>query len=370
MDPISLLIIGLFLAGAGKLFDWGMSSEQRTEQEKHDINMANLQAQNEEKLQKTMFDYQNNFNTWSNNKSQMVEAGVNPALMYGSASPVSFDSSGSASGSASSLPTFQAFKSVDPTEFTSQQIAKQNADSMTSNAGTNSMLAGADISLKKAQENEAVARTAEHLRSSAERKNLEKIVYDTALANLDLTSSMGADFKSRTKERETMLPFRTAELDANTRRVEEEIKNQPIVRDQMRADIRRLNSVVTLNEELSTTEGYKRRELSARVDSIEESLKGSRLERIMSEFGLKQRHSGQSPKSTIQDFDERDKAAYRALVDSGMTPSEAAAAVLWYTGVDPKDLSPSYVNGASRVLSGAMNSATQLGKYALFRGAL
>lgn len=325
--------------------------------------MANLQAKNEENLQKTMFDYQNSFNSWSNNRSQMVEAGFNPALMFGgSSSPVTFESSGSASGSASNLPQMSPlFKSIDPFEFGNQQIAKQNADSLSMNAGTNSAVGTADVALKKQQTLESASRTAENVRNTALQHRMENVIYDTAMANLMETSARAADFKSRTRERDTMLQPRIENLEANTRRIVTEIEREPLVRAQMSADIRRLRSVVRLNDEMSTTEGVKRKKMASEIDAIGEGLKSSRLERIMSEFGLKQRHKG-SDKGyvSLSDFDSRDREAYMALISAGFSPTESAAAVLWYTGVDPKDLTPSIINGASRVLSGTISAATSV----------
>ena len=97
MDPITLtmMIIGIVSALGGTIASTVSSRKAEDRARQHDIDMARLgQEIQDEQFQKQNVD----FNSWANDKGHMIQAGLNPALMYGGMSPsVGFQSSSGAS---------------------------------------------------------------------------------------------------------------------------------------------------------------------------------------------------------------------------------------------------------------------------------
>lgn len=357
----ALLLFSVFGQLLTSLISNHFNEKRQGENYAHDREMAELQKKNEIEVQKTMFDTQNEFNTWQNNKSQMVEAGINPALLIGGSQPVSFGATGNASasssGSVSPVDFTKMFKSIDPFEVASQKVAQQNAD-------TNEFAAKSNADKNKAEAELAAARTLQTAYHTDLDKRMEKLIIDTATERLNNIKADSADLRSRTFERDSLLQGRLDEQKYENDLLVKEIEREPLKRAQIRADINHLHSIAKLNHEQATTEGYKRSELVSRIRTLEEDLKGSQLERVAKQFGLYQRHA---PSESVKiynsvtneyvsvGFSPNEKQAFIAFKELGYSEQEATMAVLYYTGVDPKDLVPSVINGASRIISSASN---------------
>lgn len=351
---------------------------QAAAQRKHDKEMAELQYKNTLKLQKEMFDYQNSFNSWSNNKSQMVEAGVNPALMYGSAQPVTLGASGSAEASAGKLPQGNPLagisKSLDPFEVVNSRLADEQNNIARMNAQTQQNVGASEVTKNNAEAARAAADTAGKIGDNKLRRRLDNIIVDQSIANLIKTSEETNNIRSMYEERDALLSGRVEQLSYQNQRLLLDIEREPLVRAELSQNIKYLRSLessayadaaLTLNQNI--TENTRRANLVKEGKAIDEALRHSQLDRIMRQCGLAKRHTVEGKNATMADLDTNQyRQAYALLVEAGFSDSDAVSACLWYSGVNPADLTPEIIRTAGNVLTAGVGAA--VGASAMSRG--
>lgn len=215
------------------------------------------------------------------------------------------------------------------------------------NARTMAEKTRSDIALQKQYETESISRTLENQRNTAFKKNLETTLFGIEQANLrniqigNEQAEFNLQFARDTRDIEVeKRQLGNVELRKKVDLLAEQIKSEPVAREKMRAEI---------SECAAATKNY-----YANASSLQESMKSSQVGRIMQECGLNFRKLPANLRA--QDVEHgawqpQMKAAKLALEDCGFSPYEATAAVLYYTCSDAKDVTPSLVNGVSRVLS-------------------
>lgn len=325
------------------------NNASNTRQEKHDIEMANLQKENQKELMDYETDIATGTNTIATQKGHFAEAGYSPALMYGSMTPASLiNTSGSASGSASSLNPLKMFDKLAPKDVSETLLTNQYQKMQRENLDARN-------ALLRQQTLESAARTAEQTRYTGLQKTLEKTIVDQSLAELERTKWQGQNLKFLTERGMQLLPGELVQQGlindqtaANIERIHSDVLNNSMEYKRIQHDIRRIDSITSLNESSEALN----REDSLRV---QESVKSSAVGRIMQEFGLANRklpsnlRSGSVLHQALNN--EQMKGAFIELKNLGFSEHEAANAVLYYCAVDPKDVTPSVVNGATRIFS-------------------
>lgn len=344
MDKQSSLLLGLSgLTNLGSTIATSIANRRAQERQiQHDKDMAELELS----LNKDMFDYTSNFNSWANNKGQMIEAGLNTALMYGGTSPVTGDTSGaSASSSDVKVPTDfrSSFRSLDPAEYLANSIAEKNGRAMRANAES-------EAALNRQRTLESMAKTLEQQRQTKYNKLLETTLFDIQKQTLLNMGAENANIRSEIAARDAITPSQVAlnyqkvgESEANVRHLNqlakltaEQVKTQPLVRQQLTYDMERIQAATT--------------NLGANTAGLQESIKKSQLGRIMQEFGL----NAQTLKGWQRNNDvyksiwtTQMSAATTALMQSGFSEFEAVNAVLYYTAENPSEITPGLVGAVS-----------------------
>lgn len=331
------------------------NKKAREAQQEHDREMALLG----QTITQENFDYQNQFDTIGNTKGQMVKNGYNPALLYGSMSPVQYSaSSGGASANNVGFPTdFSKFsKAVDPYAIMENELAQKNSEVM-----REKMKAESDYT--KQRQLESLARTVEQQRDTRVKNNLEKTIVDTATQNLLNLKTEARNMESEITARDALT---ASQIELNAQKCKEseayvnkmnreaekigiEITREPLVRMQISADISRIKA--------ATGNYY------ADTARLQESIKEGQLGRIMQEFGLNAQTlppNLRNNKAYKTLWTTQMSAATSALMKAGFSEFEAINAVIYYTASDPKDVTPSVVNGFSRVFSSMVKVPTQV----------
>lgn len=342
---IVMAIMGLFSLIANAIETKISNSEQRA----HDKEMAEIQKQNQKELMDYETEIATGTNTIATQKGHMAEAGFSPALMYGSMSPAGLMStSGSASASASSLNPLKLFDKISPKDTADTILTSQYQKMQKENLEARNHLL-------RQQTLESAARTAEQTRYTGLQKTLQKTIVDQSLAELERTKWQGQNLKFLTERGMQLLPGELVaqglindQTAANIDRIHSEVLNNSLEYKRIQHDIRRIDSITSLNESSEALN----REDSLRV---QESVKSSAVGRIMQEFGLANRklpsnlRSGSVLHQALNN--EQMKGAYIELKNLGFSDHEAVNAVLYYCAVDPKDVTPSVVNGATRIFA-------------------
>lgn len=363
MDPLTiaaLIISALATAGstAGSIY---FARKSQREQEKHDIDMARLGQQ----IETENFNRQNvEFNDWSTEKSHMVSAGVNPALMYGGMSPnVGFQSSGGASASnVMKTPDLSSLGSLAPSELGNLRLAQLNGESLRERSS-----AEADYFRQKSAE--SAIDMLEKSRVHRFNKQLEKTIIDQATADLlkkqneaGYFSALTGKANAETVRLNMLTPAEyneimsrigvndaTAEkLNKDAQAVQLMIEREPLVRNQLKAEARHLNSAASLadqNKKLS----------QAQQESLEEELRTSVVSRTARECGLTGRRPGKTSKGKSGDINTlspNELAFCVTLQKYGFSQEEALTAAYYFSFGTLNDLSSEWINAGSRALSG------------------
>lgn len=345
MDPIT--VIALALGAVGIITNLITNNRNAVRQEQHDIQMANIQKQNEKELMDYSTEISANTNTIATQKGHAAAAGYSPALLYGQMStPGLQDVSGSASGSANTIEPLRLFDRMTPGNVVENIMQQRQQALLREQTNSNVALNTSQIALNN-------ARAMEQIRDTAQRKKMEKVIYDSAMASLDFTraqtdnmrfvTSRGQQFLPLELEQAGLLNQRTA---ADVQRIVSETAKNRYQMSEISANIRRLDK---LNEVSDAEKG-----------SIVESTKRSAVGRIMAEMGLNNiklppSMRGWSLNKMENPFyymhREQIDGALTALLALGFSPDEASRAVLYYVAESPKDVSPSLANGLSRIAS-------------------
>lgn len=321
-------------------------------QEEHDKAMAELNHRYREEEAVSSLERQANYNQYEIEKDKMLGAGFSPSLMYGNMQTAvpNISSVGSSQGAGNVTKTpdlSKFFGKFDPAEYSSQAIDRMNAKTMREKTQS-------DV-LKNQQEiRESVSRTLENQRNTAFKRRLEQTLFEQELQSLDNLKIQGEqmdfDLKYAIDARDIRLEkerLQNTHLQKQIDMVALEIEREPLVRRQISADISRLSAATrNYNAQTEYTEQLQNASL--------EQVKGMAISRIMREFGLTARSIPVNARAgKIHDALWKDNmdAACIALKQAGFSEFEAVNAVLWYVAEDPKDVTPSLVNGFSRILS-------------------
>ena len=345
---IIMAIIAAVSAIAGISANAITSAQQR----KHDESMANLQMENQKQLMQYETELGQDTNTIATQKGHAAAAGFSPALLYGNMTTPSLVSpSGSASGAASSLPNLNMFDKVSMRDAVEPVLQKRYQDSQI-------QLMASEQSLNHQRELESAMRTAEQSRYTNLQKTLEKTIIDQSLAQLEYTRAASESTRFYTRRGEALLPGELVqqglinqETGARIEKIHTEVVNNRAELSRIYADVRRINSVTSLNasqESLNQSDSLR----------IQEQIKSSAVGRIMQEFGLTTRSLQPELRSASGLhkglFTTQMTAAAIELKSLGFSEHEAVNAVLYYVAKDPKDVTPSLVNGATRIFSAAI----------------
>ena len=280
MDPITAIVALLSLFGL-----IGSAITNRNNQAKqieHDKEMAELQKQNEKELMDYEVELSQSNNTIATQSGHAAAAGFSPALMFGSSFPAVQGASGSASGSASQLEPLRLFDKLS-TRDTVEPILQKSYQDMQQQKITS------DVARNQSEVALNNARAMEQIRDTAQRRNLEKVVYDQAMASLDLTHAQRGQLEFLTARGNALLPGElesqgliNAETSAKITKIHSDVSRNSWEMRQIQHDIKRIDSVTKLNESAEALN----REDSLRV---QEQVRSSAVGRIMQEFGLTKR---------------------------------------------------------------------------------
>lgn len=344
MDPIT--IIALAFGAVGLITNLLSNSSNRESQRMHDIEMANLQKQNEKELMDYSTEISANTNTIATQKGHAAAAGYSPALLYGQMStPGLQDVSGSASGSANTIEPLRLFDRMTPGNVVENIMQQRQQAILREQTHSNVALNTSQIALNN-------ARAMEQIRDTAQRKRMEKVIYDSAMASLDFTRAQTDNMRFVTSRGQQFLPLELEQAGllnqktaADVQRIVSETAKNRYQMSEISANIRRLDK---LNEVSDAEKG-----------NIVESTKRSAVGRIMAEMGL---NNIKLPPSLRPGADIMNSAFYgmhknqidgalTALLALGFSPDEASRAVIYYVAESPKDVSPSLANGLTRLAS-------------------
>lgn len=350
MDPITIALILGAISLAGTI---GTTIYTNKKQEQRDIAADERALEN----QKAIMDYQANqtqsINTMATQKGFATDAGYSPALLYGSMStPQLYDGKGgSAQGTSSEVKMPEVFNRLDPNNVYESVVTSRDQEMRRQQVA-------ADVLLKNKEGLLADARTAEQLRNTGLLKNMEKTLMSQMRADLALTRSQSSNLDFLTRRGEFLLPGeleqqgiinqqqrkKIEEIDSNIRKNAWEMR-------QISADIKRINAVTSLT-------GEQQNYTAEQTRGVIESTRNSAIGRIMREFGLNERKSPTWFRSADwlhnKAYQQQMQNAVIELKNLGFSEHEAVNAVVYYVASDPKDVTPSLVNGVSRVLSTAI----------------
>lgn len=331
------------LGAIGLIGNYFSNREASRTQRQHDLNMAEVNKQNQKELMQYEVELQQQNNTIATQTGHAAQAGVNPALLYGSMSaPGLYSSSASGgTGSSSSLPDLKLFDKIPMSNTLETMLTKRKQD-----MDYEKQLV--DMQKMRQETMESASRTAENLRNTSFQKTIEKTIFDQQVASLHLMESQGANLDFMTQRGQALLPGELVQQGLISQKTSSEIEK--IASDirvnswemaHLRKDMERIDSVIDLNE----------------VDKrgVVESTKKSALGRIMQEFGLEKRLTPPQLRNANALHNalnsEQMKGAYFTLRQMGFSEHEASNAVIYYSAQDPKDVTPSVLNSASRFFS-------------------
>ena len=346
MEPMEwIALIGGILSLLGIGTNIWQTNKANKEQREHDEAMAALNHRYREEEAISSLERQANYNQYQIESDKMMEAGFSPSLMYGQAQQAvpNISSVGSSQGSSNvgRVPDISGFLGkLDPMEYTAQTIDRMNAQTMREKTKSDILKNNQDI-------RESVSRTIENQRNTAFKRSLETTLFNQeqqTLNNLRLQNKqMDFDLQYSMDTRDIKIEkerLQNKQLEKQIDMVTLEIQREPLVRRQIATDISRMAAM---------TENY-----NANTQATKEQTQGMQISRIMKEFGLSARTIPVNARGgKIHDalWDDNMRAACIALKQLGFSEFEATNAVLWYVADDPKDVTPSLVNGFSRWLA-------------------
>lgn len=339
--------IGALLSLLGVGLNLWQTNKANKQQQEHDEAMAALNHRYREEEASTSFEREATFNQFSSDMQKMQDAGLSPALMYGSYSgnstpQVSSVGSSQSAGSVNKTTNFSDFLGkLDPAEYAESSIQRMNARTMKEKTAS-------DIELNKQNIAESISRTLENQRNTAFKKNLETTLFrqeQERLKNLQIGNEVSAfDLQFKKDSRELDMEKKSLEnqqIRKNMDLISEKIKTEPMMRAQIAKNMEQIDA---------STDNY-----YANTAVLQESLKGSQLGRIMQECGLNSRAMNipgmRDMANLTPAVQDRLHAASLLLQECGYSEYEANKAVLFYCAQDAKDVTPSAINGLSRIFS-------------------
>ena len=346
MEPMEwIALIGGILSLLGVGTEIWQTNKANKQQREHDEAMAALNHRYREEEAISSMEREANYNQYEIEKNKMLEAGFSPSLMYGqmqTAVPnISSVGSSQGAGNVGRMADFSKFfGKLDPAEYSGQMIERMNAKTLQERTRSDILKNEQDI-------RESVSRTIENKRNTAFKKSLETTLFNQeqqTLNNLRLQNKqMDFDLQYNIDTRDIRIEKERLEnkrLEKQINMITLEIEREPLVRKQIATDVSRM---------AAATENY-----YAQTAATKEQTQGMQITRIMKEFGLSARTIPVNARAgKIHDalWSDNMNAARIALKQLGFSEFEATNAVLWYVAEDPKDVTPSLVNGFSRWLS-------------------
>lgn len=347
MEPIEwIALIGGVLSLLGIGTNIWQNEKANKAQKEHDMAMAALNHKYREQEAASSFEREATFNQFAADETKMREAGLSPALMYGQYSGnstpqvSSVGSSQSAGNVGRTLNASDFLGKLDPANYMESTIQRMNAQTMKDKTKS-------DIALQNQLLLESASKTAENQRNTQFKKSLETIIFNQeqqALnrlqrenANLDFDLQMKRDTRSIEIEK---LQLQNEQIRKSIDLVSEQIKTEPVKRAQLAKEMKVLDAQASY--------------YGKNTEMVDETLKGSQLERIMKEFGLNARTLNPMMRNgeiLNLPYKTQMEGAKLALEKCGYSEFEAMNAVIYYMATDRKDVTPSFINGVSRILS-------------------
>lgn len=351
MEPLEwIALIGGILSLFGVGVDIWQTNKANKQQMEHDQAMAALNHRYREEEAQTSFEREANFNQFADANAKMIQAGISPSLMYGGtnmASPTpSVSSVGSSQGAGNVGKKFNIsdfLGKLDPGEYASQTIERMNAKTMAEKVRSEVLKNNQDVF-------ESLSRQAENERNTAFKRSMESLERanaQQALKNLEITGRT-LDFDLGYKQETKPLQMQKLQLEND-----ELIKKIDYTAEQIKTN--RVQRAYLAKEIDAVDAGIK--QTGANTKLIEENLKNGQLGRIMQEFGINARSVNlgvQSLQNLRPGMIERLKSASLVLQECGFSAEEADKAVLYYVATDKKDVTPSALNGLSRIISSGL----------------
>jgi len=342
-------LIGVIVSAILSAIGYGVNAYQTKKanerQIEHDQAMAALNHRYREEEAVSSFEREATFNQFASDTQKMQEAGLSPALMYGGSvgssapSVSSVGSSQSAGNVGRSVNMSDFFGKLDPAEYTEQAIQRMNARTMQEKTRS-------DVSLQNQYELESISRTLENKRNTAFKKSLETTLFNQEQQKLnqlrignetgEFELGLAKDTRELEVERRRLV---NKEMESSVRKIEEEIKNQPVMRQKMRTEMDTL---------MAQKDNY-----YSNSALLRETMKTSQISRVMKEFGLSARIL--PPKFRADDLNKSHwtpqlKAAKYVLMENGFSDFEATYAVLYYVCKDADNLTNQMISAASKLL--------------------
>lgn len=352
MDPVTIAII---LSAIGAIGGIGSTIYSNIAQKKRDISADERQLANEKELMEYQAQIAKENNTVATQKGHMAEAGYSPALMYGNATiPGLQDSSGSAQGTSSEFKMPEIFNRVSPDNVYNAVVTNRAQEMQRQRLAS-------DIQLNMKRGLREDAETARLLWQTGMNKKMERTIMDQMTADLALTRSQSNNLNFLTQRGQYLLPGElesqgliNRETAKRIEKIDAELKKNPYEIKMLQADIKRINAVTKLTEAQTsatyTQEEYTREEMRG----VQENIRHSAIGRIMKEFGLTQRVTPAALRTGSwlhnKAYAQQIQGAVIELMNLGFSEHEAINACVYYVAEDPKSVTPSLVNGVSRVL--------------------
>lgn len=340
------LILSAVLGAAGIGINAYQNKKANQAQKEHDLAMAALNHRYREQEAATSFEREATFNQFAADETKMREAGVNPALMYGQSMATStpqvssVGSSQSAGNVGRSLNASDFLGRLDPAEYAEQAIQRMNARTMADKTKS-------DIQLQNQLRLESAAKTAAHEYDTGLRKRLETTIFDLQqeqLRNIKIGNEMAGfnlQFAKDTRELDIeQKQISNIKVRKDIDLVVEKTRTEPVARQKLGVEMDEIRA--------ATTNYY------ANADLLQENLRQGQLGRIMQEFGLNARTLNpmlRNGELINAPYKIQMQGASLALQKLGYSEFEATNAVIYYMANDPKDVTPSLINGVSRILS-------------------
>ena len=348
MEPLEwIALIGGVLSLLGIGVDYTQTKKANERQMEHDKAMAELNHRYREQEALSSFEREATFNQFASDETKMREAGLSPALMYGqyagNSTPQvsSVGSSQSAGNVGRSISASDFLGKLDPAEYMESTIQRMNAKTMKEKTKS-------DIALQNQLLLESASKTAENQRNTQFKKSLETTIFNQEVQALQRlqreNQQMEFDLQLKRDTRSIEIEKRQLENKELQKKVDllsEQIKTEPVARAQL------AKSMKLIDQQASY--------YGKNTELLDENLKGSQLERIMKEFGLNARTINPMMRNwdTLNlPYETQMRGAKLALEKLGYSEFEATNAVIYYMATDRKDVTPSFINGMSRLLSG------------------
>lgn len=362
---MSAIIAAIVMSIAGIAAGLIGTANNREAQQQHDKQMAEVELENQKKLLDYETELQQTNNTMATQKGHAASAGFSPALLYGQMStPQLQDVNGGSTGaSAGRMEPLNLFDRVPLSSVSETVLQKQSQDMQRERLAS-------DIQLNKQKTLESAARTAEQTRHTRLQGKMEKTIIDQAIANLHFTDARTSYYGAATDRINLLLPLEVeqaglinAQTAERTRQIVEDTLSIRANRQLIPIEKRRLTALAELAEEEQGTPTQQRAVMSAEIQGMQESYRRSVIGRVMSESGLNNVKLPPTMRGRMRDVTEdvskskfymmhheQINGALAALLSAGFSPDEAAMAVCYYVA-DARDVSPSLINGISRIAS-------------------